>query len=209
MKSAFILRLLALILFAAAYSVAAHAQSQTVLIVGDSLSSGFGVDSDKAWVALLQSRLEAEGYGYRVVNASISGDTTGGGLRRLPRALAQHEPDIVVLELGGNDGLRGTPVDIIRRNLAQMIELARERGAAVILAGMQMPPNYGSAYTEAFAGLYRELAVDFGVALVSFFLEGVALDPTFMQADGIHPNEAGQPILLQNVWQVLEPKLQS
>jgi acyl-CoA thioesterase-1 len=168
-KSAFIIRLVALVLCAAPCSAVANAQNQTVLIVGDSLSSGLGVDADKSWVALLQNRLEAEGYGYRVVNASISGDTTGGGLRRLPRALEQHDPDIVVLELGGNDGLRGTPVDIIHRNLAQMIELAREGGAAVILAGMQMPPNYGSAYTEAFARLY----------------------------------------LLQNVWQVLEPKLQS
>jgi acyl-CoA thioesterase-1 len=208
-KSAFIIRLVAVVVFAAACSAAASAQSQTVLIVGDSLSSGLGVDADKSWVALLQNRLEAEGYGYRVVNASISGDTTGGGLRRLPRALEQHDPDIVVLELGGNDGLRGTPVDIIHRNLAQMIELARDGGAAVILAGMQMPPNYGSAYTEAFARLYPDLASHFGVGLVSFFLEGVALDPTFMQADGIHPNEAGQPILLQNVWRVLEPKLQS
>lgn len=207
--SAFILRSFALVLLAAACSVAANAQSQTVLIVGDSLSSGFGVEADKSWVALLQDRLESEGYGYRVVNASISGDTTGGGLRRLPRALEQHDPDIVLLELGGNDGLRGTPVNVIRSNLGQMIELARDRGAAVILAGMQMPPNYGSSYTEAFAGLYRELAADFGIALIGFFMEGVALEPAYMQADGIHPNEAGQPILLQNVWQVLEPKLRS
>lgn len=196
-----------LILLAAGSCLAANEQSQTVLIVGDSLSAGFGVDADKSWVALLQNRLVSQGYGYRVVNASISGDTTDGGLRRLPRALAQHNPSVVLIELGGNDGLRGTPVDIIRTNLARMIELSRDTGARVLLAGMLMPPNYGSAYTQSFANVYKELAGTYGIALIEFFMDNVVLDPLLMQPDGIHPNEAGQPVLLDNVWPVLEPEL--
>lgn len=178
-----------------------------ILVVGDSLSAGLGVELAEGWVALLEDRLEQQGYGYRVVNASISGDTTGGGLRRLPRALEIHAPEVVVVELGGNDGLRGTPVAVIRENLAAMIGLARDSGARVILAGMQLPPNYGGPYTEAFAALYHELAAELDVPLVEFFMDGVALDPSLMQNDGIHPNTAGQPRLLDNVWAVLKPEL--
>jgi acyl-CoA thioesterase-1 len=179
--------------------------NQTILIIGDSLSAGYGVDEQQSWVALLQNQLAAEGYGYQVINASISGDTTGGGLRRLPRALEQHEPGIVLIELGGNDGLRGTPVPVIRRNLGAMIERCQEIGARVLLAGMHMPPNYGPTYTRDFAALYQDLADDHGTALITFFMHNVALEPALMQADGIHPNTAGQPILLKNVWPVLEP----
>jgi acyl-CoA thioesterase-1 len=178
--------------------------NSTILIVGDSLSSGYGVDADQSWVALLQDRLSAEGYGYRVVNASISGDTTSGGLRRMPRALEQHEPGIVIIELGGNDGLRGTPVTVIRRNLAGIIEMAGQIGARVVLAGMQMPPNYGTRYTDDFRDLYPELADEYDAALVGFFMEQVALDPSKMMQDQIHPNADGQPLLLDNVWPVLE-----
>ena len=144
-----------------------------------------------------------------MVNASISGDTTSGGLRRLPRALEQHEPGIVIIELGGNDGLRGTPIHVIRRNLGSMIEIAEQGGARIVLAGMQMPPNYGSAYADAFSGLYAELAEEHEVVLVEYFIEKVALDPKLMQADGIHPNADGQPVLLNNVWTVLESLLAS
>jgi acyl-CoA thioesterase-1 len=186
----------------------ASSQDRSILVVGDSLSAGYGVPLDLGWVTLLQARLVEEGYGYRVVNASISGDTTGGGLRRLPRALDKHRPDIVILELGGNDGLRGLPVAEIRENFEQMIELSRAAGAEVILAGMQMPPNYGARYTDEFSALYPDLAGRFELALIGFFMEDVALDPTKMQADGIHPNEAGQPLLLDNVWSVLVPVLE-
>jgi len=188
-------------------SAAAQASSdnQAILIIGDSLSAGYGVDEQQSWVALLQNQLAAEGYGYRVINASISGDTTGGGLRRLPRALEQHQPAIVLIELGGNDGLRGTPVSVIRSNLAAMIEMSQEIGARVLLAGMYMPPNYGTAYTDDFANLYRELSDNYGTALITFFMHNVALEPALMQADGIHPNSDGQPVLLNNVWPVLEP----
>ncbi len=182
-------------------------RTQTILIVGDSLSAGFGLDADESWVNLLQDRLSAEGYGHSVVNASISGDTTSGGLRRLPRALEQHTPGIVIIELGGNDGLQGRPVQLIHSNLAKMIELCRDLGAEVVLAGMLMPPNYGDKYTNGFAGLYADLAEDHDAALIPFFMDGVALEPTKMQRDQIHPNAAGQPILLDNVWPVLRELL--
>jgi acyl-CoA thioesterase-1 len=196
--------LLALILLAVSGCQADNAdRNQTILIVGDSLSAGFGLDADESWVTLLQDRLSAEGYGHSVVNASISGDTTSGGLRRLPRALEQHTPGIVIIELGGNDGLQGRPVQLIHSNLAKMIELCRDLGAEVVLAGMMMPPNYGDKYTNGFAGLYADLTEDHDAALIPFFMDGVALEPTKMQRDQIHPNAAGQPILLDNVWPVL------
>ena len=147
--------------------------------------------------------MNAEGYGYTVVNASISGDTTGGGLRRLPRALDVHRPEIVIIELGGNDGLRGTPVTVIRSNIERMIDLSQQAGARVVLAGMVMPPNYGQRYTDDFAAIYSDLADDYDAGLVPFFMDGVALDPTKMQPDRIHPNAGGQPVLLDNVWPVL------
>ena len=185
----------------------AATDSRTILIVGDSLSAGYGIDAKQSWVALLQDRLNAEGYGYRVINASISGDTTSGGLRRLPRAVEQHSPEIVLIELGGNDGLRGTPIHVIRSNLRSMIELSQGAGADVILAGMEMPPNYGSVYTRNFSRIYPELADDYDAALITFFMEDIALDPGVMQADRIHPNADGQPLLLKNVWPVLEELL--
>ncbi len=201
--------LLALILLAVSGCQADNAdRNQTILIVGDSLSAGYGLGPDESWVALLQDRLSAEGYGHSVVNASISGDTTSGGLRRLPRALAQHAPGIVIIELGGNDGLQGRPVWLIRSNLAKMIELCRDLGAEIVLAGMMMPPNYGDTYTNGFASLYADLADENDTGLIPFFMDGVALDPTKMQRDQIHPNAAGQPILLDNVWPVLREFLQ-
>lgn len=188
---------------------AAAEQSRTVLVMGDSLSAAFGFDQEESWTALLGERLRAKGYGYRVVNASITGDTTTGGLKRLPRALEIHDPAIVIIELGGNDGLRGTPIDVMRRNLAGMIELSRTAGARVILAGMQIPTNYGAPYTRAFAGVYPELAREYGTGLIGFFLEGVALDPQLFQPDGIHPTAAAQKLIVENVWPVLEKELQA
>jgi acyl-CoA thioesterase-1 len=153
---------------------------------------------------MLEDRLQSEGYGYAVVNASIAGDTSAGGLARLPRLLETHDPELVVIELGGNDGLRGQPVATLRDNLARMIELSRESGARVLLAGMQIPPNYGPAYTSALARVYPELAERFDVSLVEFLLADVALNHDLMQADGIHPNAEGQQIVFANVWEVLE-----
>ena len=180
-------------------------ETRSLLVLGDSLSAGYGVELQDTWVSLLQNRLNEQGYGYRVINASISGDTTSGGLRRLPRALRKHAPAIVILELGGNDGLRATPVATMRSNLATMIELSQAAGAEVVLAGMQMPPNYGKSYTEEFANAYPELAEEYGVGLIEFFLKNVALDPNMMQADMIHPSVAAQPLLLENVWSALFP----
>ncbi len=179
------------------------AAGNTIVVVGDSLSSGYGLAAEQSWVAMLDNRLEEEGYGYEVVNASIAGDTTAGGLARLPRLLETYSPAWVILELGGNDGLRGQPVETLKGNLAQMIELSLEHGASVLLAGMQIPPNYGGAYTRALANVYPELAARYDVPLVPFLLDGVALNSELMQSDGIHPNAAGQAIILENVWDVL------
>ena len=188
-------------------SVHAKAENPVVLVVGDSLSAGYGVAVDATWVALLQKRLAAQGYGYRVVNASISGDTTGGARARLPRALELHKPAIVILELGGNDGLRGLPLRQVRENFEFLIEHSQAAGAKVVLVGMRMPPNYGAAYADGFHALYGELASHYGTPLVGFFLEGVALDDKLMQADGIHPTAAAQPRLLDNLWPVLSQVL--
>ena len=203
----FIKGVFVLLLWAVAGPLAANSSAPAILVVGDSLSAGFGIEVSDGWVALLQDRLNAEGYEYRVVNASISGDTTGGGLRRLPRALERHEPVITVVELGGNDGLRATPVAIIRKNLERMIALSRDAGSLVVLAGMQLPPNYGAAYTDAFAEVYAEVAEEQEVGLIPFFMDGVALNPEKLLPDMIHPNADGQPVLLENAWSALKPLL--
>jgi acyl-CoA thioesterase-1 len=196
-------RLKAFLTLAALFVAASASAAQTIVVVGDSLSSGYGLTAEQSWVAMLRERLDAEGYGYEVVNASIAGDTSAGGLARLPRLLAERSPAVVVIELGGNDGLRGQPVEVLRANLAKMIELSQRRGARVLLTGMQIPPNYGPAYTHAFAAVYPELSMQYKTELVDFLLAGVALHPELMQADGIHANAAGQKIVFANVWRVL------
>ncbi|HCS07748.1 MAG TPA: arylesterase [Pseudomonas sp.] len=187
--------------------MAQNAAAGTILIVGDSISAGFGLDTRLGWVSLLEQRLEREGHDDRVVNASISGDTSAGGQARLPALLKEHKPDVVIVELGGNDGLRGQPPAQLQQNLAAMIDAAKTAGAKVLLLGMQLPPNYGPRYTEAFAGVYTQLADEKQIALVPFFLEGVGGHPELMQADGLHPAAAGQKRLLDNVWPALKPLL--
>lgn len=204
-----IAKILVLVLVFAWPGAHASDKAQTLLVVGDSLSTGFGLEPGRDWVTLLQERLAAKGYGYRVVNASITGDTTTGGLARLPRALRIHQPSIVLIELGGNDGLRGTPVGLIRDNLAAMIRLAQAAGARVILAGIQIPPNYGQRYTQEFAAIFPQLAAQHRVTLIEFILDGIALDTGLMQADGIHPNEAAQARLLDNAWPAIEETLKA
>ncbi len=174
---------------------------------GDSLSAGYGIAVEKGWVSLLAKRVQHEGYGFQVVNASVSGETTTGGLARLPHVLSAQAPTIVILELGANDGLRGLPLETTRTNLEALISLASADNRTVVLAGMRMPPNYGERYTAGFAALFQELARRHHAALVPFLLEGVADRPTLMQADGLHPNEAGQSVVLDNVWPVLKPLL--
>ena len=187
--------------------MAQNAAAGTVLIVGDSISAGFGLDTRKGWVALLEQRLKQEGFDDKVVNASISGDTSAGGLARLPAALATHKPDVVVIELGGNDGLRGQPPAQLQQNLALMIQQSRDSGAKVLLLGMQIPPNYGKRYGEAFAKVFGDVAQKEKVPFVPFFLEGVGGHPELMQADGLHPAVAAQDKLLENVWPTLKPLL--
>lgn len=178
-----------------------------MLVLGDSLSAAYGIRLEQGWVALLQDRLKDKGYGHRVVNASSSGETTGGALARLPRALERHRPAVVVIELGGNDGLRGLPIADVRANFESLIRLSRDSGANVLLIGMRIPPNYGATYTRTFHDLFGELAAKHRLPLVPFFLDGIALDDSLMLEDGLHPNAAAQPKLLEMVWPKLEPLL--
>jgi len=178
-----------------------------ILIVGDSISAAYGMEQSESWPALLSRRLQEDGYAYRVFNSSITGETTEGGLTRLARLLEMQTPVVVIIELGGNDGLRGLSLDVTRSNLQNMISQSTEVGAAVVLAGIQLPPNYGLTYTERFASMFAELAQQHDLALIPFILEDVALDPILMQDDGIHPNALAQPVLLENVWAVLQPLL--
>ena len=183
------------------------ATPRTVAVLGDSLSAGYGLKIQEGWVTLLSQRLASEGYGYTVVNASVSGETTQGGLARLPRVLELHKPAIVIIELGGNDGLRGLPLATSRENLRRAIELARDARARVVLVGMMIPPNYGERYAREFRDMYTSLASTYSLALVPFLLDHVALEPGLMQADGIHANAKGQPRMLENVWPALKPLL--
>lgn len=186
----------------------AHATAApTVLVIGDSLSAGYGIDVDQSWTALLQSRLQDQGYEYQVINASISGDTTEGGASRIVPTLEEFNPELVVLELGGNDGLRGFPPQLMKDNLQSIVEASRNAGASVVLLGIRIPTNYGSRYTEAFEGVYRELASELDVPWIEFFMEGVALNDELMQDDGIHPNEQAQPTLLDNAWPIISRAL--
>ncbi len=186
---------------------AGAAAAPSILVVGDSLSAGYGIEMRDGWVTLLQQRLTKQGYPHAVVNASISGDTTSGGRARLPDALKRHRPQIVILELGGNDGLRGLSLRETRANLEAMIETAKTAGAQVLLVGIHLPPNYGPEFTGKFHAIYHDLARAHNTALVPFLLEGVALTSGLMQPDGIHPRAAAQPRLLDNVWPALEALL--
>lgn len=179
-----------------------------VMVLGDSLSAGYGMDTDQSWTALLQQRLSEQGYEYRVVNASISGETSEGGRTRIDELVERLAPRLVIVELGGNDGLRGLPPDRTRGNLTAIVETAQAAGAAVALLGMRIPPNYGRRYTRAFAGTFKDVAVATGVPWVEFFMDGVALDAGLMQDDGIHPNVQAQPVLLDNAWPAIRQALE-
>jgi acyl-CoA thioesterase I len=176
-----------------------------ILIYGDSISAEYGLARGTGWAALLEKRLAERKLPHTVVNASISGETTSGGLSRFPEVLARVKPTVLVLELGGNDALRGLPLTMSRQNLATMIESAQKAGSTVVLAGMQMPPNYGKAYTDAFRTMYPELSKQYKTALIPHFLEGVGEKRELFQSDGIHPTAAAQPRMMENVWQALEP----
>jgi acyl-CoA thioesterase I len=183
------------------------AAPRTIVVLGDSLSAGYGISVREGWVNLLAQRLASEGYGYKVVNASVSGETTQGGVARLPRVLELHKPEIVIIELGGNDGLRGLPLAASRANLQRAITLARGAKARVLLVGMMIPPNYGQRYSQEFRDMFTGLAAANDLALVPFLLDEVALKADLMQDDGIHPNAKGQPRILENLWPKLKPLL--
>ncbi|MEX2125897.1 MAG: arylesterase [Woeseia sp.] len=184
-------------------------EAPTVLVFGDSLSAGYGIDVDRSWTALLQSRLEQQGYEHRVVNASISGETTEGGATRIEAALRNFAPEVVILALGGNDGLRGFPPERMKKNLLAIIDAVEDEGAAAVLLGIRIPPNYGARYTLAFEGVYRDVAEERGLPWIEFFMEGVALNGELMQDDGIHPNEKAQPVLLENAWPAIQQALEA
>lgn len=187
--------------------ISSSGHSAGIVVIGDSLSAAYGMDESQGWVNLLRQRLKAQGLSESVVNASISGDTTRGGLARLPALLEQHRPDLVIIELGGNDGLRGLSLKAMRKNLSKMVELSRAAGAETVLAGVRLPPNYGRAYTERFHRVYQRLHERQSVKLVPYILAGVDDRPEWMQADGIHPSAEGQSRILENVWPVILPVL--
>ena len=194
LRSGILLGLLSLCLYGNA-----HASTQRILMLGDSISAAYGMSLQQGWVAMLSERLSDAEPGYEVINASISGETTAGGLRRLPELLDQHQPGLVIIELGANDGMRGYPLQTLRGNLSQMTQLAQEAGARVILLAMEIPPNYGARYTTGFRDSFAEVAADTGAILGPFVLDGVATNAALMQDDGIHPRAEAQPILLDNV----------
>lgn len=198
---------LTLCLIAAAPLAARAAEPQVILVIGDSLSAGYGLTPGQGWVTLLQQRLKREGYGYRVVNASVTGETTDGGVQRLNRALTQHKPVVVIIELGGNDGLRGLPVSRVRANLELLIMKSRAAGAQVLLVAIRVPTNYGQRYTTSFQSIYADLATRYKIGLVPFLSDQVAVDLALFQPDGIHPNAQAQPLLLDNIWPQLSPLL--
>jgi acyl-CoA thioesterase I len=180
---------------------------KSILVYGDSLSAAYGIPQASGWVALLEERLKGERMDYNVVNASISGETSAGGLERIGAMLERHRPEVVIVALGGNDGLRGLPIAQMKRNLGGIIEHSQKAGARVVLVGMRMPPNYGPEYTQAFEAAFAELAKRFGTALVPFLLEDFAEKSQYFQPDRIHPAEAAQPVMLERVWKALRPLL--
>ena len=182
------------------FNIQAWAQNKTIIVVGDSISTAYGMDIQVGWVKLLDAKLNQLGHDYEVINASITGDVTASGRERIGKQLQQHSPEIVIIELGGNDGLRGLPIDEMRENLQSMIDDSLASGARVLLAGMQIFPNYGPRYTNEFAQAYVDLAQKNSINLVPFILEGIGGVPVMMQTDGIHPNEQAQPIIVSNVW---------
>ena len=182
-------------------------ESPTILVFGDSLSAGYGIDVDQSWVALLQTRLEETGYEHRVVNASISGETTAGGATRIDTAIATFSPELIILELGANDGLRGFPATNIRSNIETIARRARDSGADVVLLGIRIPTNYGARYTQAFEAVFSDVATDLEIRWIEFFMEGIALNDELLQEDRIHPNAAAQPLLLDNAWPIIRATL--
>lgn len=183
------------------------ATAKSIVVLGDSISAGYGIEVSQGWVALLQQKLNEKGLNYLIHNESITGDTTAGGLARIDQALTLHKPDVVIIELGANDGLRGLSPTLIKSNLAEIAHRAQKAGAKVLLLSMKIPPNYGKRYTDLFYNIYPQLAKEQGVPYVPFIMEDVALSKDTMQADSLHPNAKGQPFIADKVWPQLLPLL--
>lgn len=200
-----------LLLFSSHYSMAAYSEqnNKLILVVGDSLSAGHGINPQRGWVSLLGQHIRQQGFDYRIINSSISGDTSANGLNRMSQLLESYQPHIVILELGGNDGLRGLSLGQMKKNLSAMIQQSQQKQAKVLLIGMQIPPNYGKRYTNAFHQIYIDLARQHEVVLLPFLLESIATDNSLMQQDGIHPNETAQTMIAENVWSYLRQMLQT
>lgn len=181
--------------------------AKVIVVLGDSISAGYGINAEQGWVALLQHKLKIENKSFQVINDSISGDTSAGGLARIDKLLTQYRPDIVILELGANDGLRGFSPKAMQNNLTEIIKRSQRKGVKVLLLGLRIPPNYGKRYTDMFYGVYATLAKTLKVAWVPFILEDVALNKTLMQVDGLHPNAQAQPVMLETIWLKLLPLL--
>jgi acyl-CoA thioesterase I len=186
---------------------AVSSESPTIVIFGDSLSAGYGIEVDQSWAALLQTRLKQQGYEHRVVNASISGETTAGGATRIDAALQDFSPELIILELGGNDGLRGFPPARIKSNLETIVTRAKATGAAVVLLGIRIPSNYGARYSAEFEDVFRQVFEELGVQWIEFFMAGIAMNDDLLQDDRIHPNAAAQPLLLENAWPIISATL--
>ena len=198
-----------MLVFAFVGAACAASLPRTVVVLGDSLSAGYGLKIQEGWVHLLEQRLAAQGYEYRVVNASVSGETTSGGRTRLPALLSKHKPDVVIIELGANDGLRGLPVAAAEANLRGMVDDSHKAGARVLLVGMRMPPNYGRDYADKFFAMYGALSKEVKVPLAPFMLDGVAQKPELFQPDRLHPLAQAHPIILGNIWPYLQPILKT
>ena len=207
MKARIISLLVIIMSLCPAVARSAEEATNTLLVYGDSLSAAYGIQEAQGWVTLLESRLNEENWTYKLINGSVSGETTTGGLERLPAMLSTYQPDLVILELGGNDGLRGLPLETLKANLKKMISLIKAAGGEVLLTGIQIPPNYGPRYTEPFFSLYTEISEEDSLALVPFLIDGIPQQPELMQNDGIHPKAEAQIMILDNVWPYLEPML--
>ena len=199
----FILSFLVLLIAAGAES----SDAPTVLIFGDSLSAGYGIEVDQSWATLLQTRLNQQGYEHQVINASISGETTEGGATRIESALQDFSPELIILELGGNDGLRGFPAKRMKANLDKIVTRAKSTGASVVLLGIRIPTNYGPRYSTAFENVFRQVSTELDVQWIEFFMEGIAMNDDLLQEDRIHPNAEAQPILLDNAWPIISATL--
>ena len=196
-------------LLLATLAIPAWASERTLLILGDSLSAGYGLDRKDSWPSLLEERLRQGKFNWRTVNASVSGETSAGGRSRIQQAIRQYKPDLLILALGANDGLRGLPLTEMKRNLAAIIVLAKQQKSRILLLGMQLPPNYGAAYSKEFAATFASLAREQRVALVPFMMEGFADQPAYFLPDGLHPNQTAQPLIMETVWRALRPLLEA